>query len=51
MPVINADNEIVGVIQVMNKRTGPFVKKDEEILSVLASQVYIYYTAFSSNTY
>ena len=39
MAVTNYTNEIVGVIQVMNKRTGPFIKSDEEVLSVLAGQV------------
>ncbi len=38
MPVRNPANEIIGVVQVLNKNTGVFTKEDEELLGALAAQ-------------
>ncbi len=38
VPMLNAIGGMVGVLQVLNKHDGPFVKADEELLSALASQ-------------
>jgi len=37
MPIPNADNEIVGVFQMLNKRGGPFGRNDMEFLRSLAN--------------
>ena len=36
-PLLNKENELVGVIQVLNKKDGDFSAKDLEILEILAS--------------
>jgi HD-GYP domain-containing protein (c-di-GMP phosphodiesterase class II) len=36
MPVYNKAQEVMGVIQVLNKKDGPFVAKDEELLSAIS---------------
>jgi adenylate cyclase len=41
MPLRNESAEIVGVIQVLNKRNGPFTGEDEELLNALGSQTSI----------
>jgi HD-GYP domain-containing protein (c-di-GMP phosphodiesterase class II)/CRP-like cAMP-binding protein len=38
-PVINRDGIIIGVVQVINKKEGYYIKKDEELLSVISSQI------------
>lgn len=38
MPMKNRDNEIVGIFQVLNKKTGPFNRADEDLLMAIASQ-------------
>ena len=38
MPIRIADNSIVGVLQAINKRTGPFGNIDEEVMEMLAVQ-------------
>ncbi len=38
-PIINRDGVIIGVVQVINKKDGYYNKKDEELLSVIASQI------------
>ncbi|PJF44619.1 MAG: hypothetical protein CUN55_03070 [Phototrophicales bacterium] len=40
-PMRNAGGEIIGVIQLLNKRDGVFTRRDEIVLSVLASQAAI----------
>ena len=37
-PVLNAANELTGVIQMVNKKGGPFTADDEELLLMIASQ-------------
>ena len=37
-PVLNAQNELTGVIQMVNKKGGPFTGDDEELLLMIASQ-------------
>ena len=37
-PTHNSQGEIIGVIQLLNKRNGVFTKRDETILAVLSSQ-------------
>lgn len=39
VPIKNRRGEVQGVLELLNKRTGPFTPGDEEILSLLASQV------------
>ncbi len=41
MPLRNRDEKIVAVLQVLNKRTGPFTKDDEEVLDALGFQASI----------
>jgi adenylate cyclase len=41
MPVRDEKQEIIGVMQVLNKRTGPFSAEDEELMGALASQTAI----------
>ncbi len=36
-PVFNSKQEIIGVIQVLNKKTGPFDKDDEKLLTTLSA--------------
>ena len=38
MAVKNATGEIIGVVQVLNKRDGAFTEEDEELLRALAAQ-------------
>jgi GAF domain-containing protein len=38
MPMVDADGDIVGVIEVLNKRNGHFTQEDEEILANLCSK-------------
>ncbi len=38
VPMLGTQGEIVGVLQVLNKRNGPFLHADEELLAALASQ-------------
>ena len=38
VPMIGTQGEVVGVLQVLNKRSGPFLHADEELLAALASQ-------------
>ncbi len=40
-PLVNAENERIGVVQVMNKRGGPFDERDEALLEALDSQTAI----------
>lgn len=40
-PMRNAEHEIIGVIQLINKKNGHFTSRDESILKVLASQAAI----------
>jgi adenylate cyclase len=37
MPMRDREGKVVGVIQVLNKRTGPFTKSDEELLAAFAA--------------
>ena len=37
MPMRNKQNEIIGVFQVLNKKSGPFDKEDEELLNAISS--------------
>jgi signal transduction histidine kinase len=37
-PVRTSQGKIIGVIQVLNKKSGPFVQNDENLLTALASQ-------------
>ncbi|MDH7498841.1 MAG: GAF domain-containing protein, partial [candidate division NC10 bacterium] len=39
LPVLNHRREIIGVIQVLNKKEGPFTEEDERILTCVADQV------------
>lgn len=39
--VVESKRQIVGVIQVLNKKSGPFTKEDEGILAAIGSQVAI----------
>ncbi|HWU40920.1 MAG TPA: ATP-binding protein [Candidatus Acidoferrum sp.] len=41
MPVRNKEGRIVGVLQVLNKRVGPFSPADEEMLDALSAQAAI----------
>ncbi|MBU1433298.1 GAF domain-containing protein [Myxococcota bacterium] len=41
MPIQNKQNEIIGVVQVLNKRGGPFRKVDERRLAAFSSQAAI----------
>ena len=41
MPLKNERNEIVGVMQVLNKRGGIFIEEDEQLLDALGSQTAI----------
>lgn len=38
VPLRNHESAIIGTFEVLNKKTGPFGKKDEEILKALAAQ-------------
>jgi adenylate cyclase len=38
-PLLNRDGEIIGVTEVMNKRTGVFEKEDEELLRALTAEI------------
>jgi serine phosphatase RsbU (regulator of sigma subunit)/anti-sigma regulatory factor (Ser/Thr protein kinase)/putative methionine-R-sulfoxide reductase with GAF domain len=40
-PMRNADHEVIGVIQLINKKRGHFTSRDESMLKVLASQAAI----------
>lgn len=42
-PMRNAENEIIGVLQLINKKRGHFTNRDETLLHVLASQAAIAY--------
>ena len=37
MPMRNKQNEIIGVFQVLNKKSGPFNEEDEELLNAISS--------------
>ncbi len=39
VPIKNRRGEILGVLELLNKRTGDFTPEDEEVLSLLATQV------------
>jgi signal transduction histidine kinase len=39
VPIKNRRGEVQGVLELLNKRTGPFTPGDQEVLSLLASQV------------
>ncbi|CAN2040046.1 adenylate cyclase [Candidatus Magnetomoraceae bacterium gMMP-15] len=41
MPVVNKDGKTIGVIQVLNKKGGPFIKADENRLKALGVQASI----------
>ncbi len=41
VPLISADNQIIGTFQVLNKKSGAFTKQDEIILQHLAQQVQV----------
>lgn len=38
VPMLGTQSEVVGALQVLNKRNGPFLHADEELLAALASQ-------------
>ncbi len=38
VPMLNKMNEVIGVLQVLNKRDGVFTREDEELLLALSSQ-------------
>jgi len=40
-PLVNAEGERIGVVQVLNKRGGPFTEKDELLLEAINSQTAI----------
>lgn len=40
-PIRNQDGEILGVLQVLNRRRGPFTPEDENLLSALSAQIAI----------
>lgn len=37
MPVLGLNRQLAGVVEVLNKRTGPFTPADEELLSIVAA--------------
>jgi HD-GYP domain-containing protein (c-di-GMP phosphodiesterase class II) len=37
IPILNRDNESIGVVQVLNKRVGSFTKADEDLLRAIAA--------------
>ena len=39
VPIKNRREEILGVLELLNKRTGSFTPEDEEVLSLLATQI------------
>ena len=39
IPVFNKENEIIGIIQAINKKSGGFEKEDEELLQALTFQI------------
>jgi signal transduction histidine kinase len=39
VPIKNRRGEILGVLELLNKRTGAFTPEDEEVLSLLATQI------------
>ena len=39
VPIKNPRGEVVGVLELLNKQTGNFTAEDEEVLSLLASQI------------
>jgi signal transduction histidine kinase len=39
VPIKNRRGEILGVLELLNKRTGDFTPEDEEVLSLLAAQI------------
>ena len=39
VPIKNRREEILGVLELLNKRTGSFTAEDEEVLSLLATQI------------
>lgn len=39
VPIKNRRDEILGVLELLNKRTGDFTPEDEEVLSLLAAQI------------
>jgi len=39
VPIKNRREEILGVLELLNKRTGSFTAEDEEVLSLLANQI------------
>ncbi len=39
VPIKNRREEILGVLELLNKRTGDFTPEDEEVLSLLAAQI------------
>jgi sigma-B regulation protein RsbU (phosphoserine phosphatase) len=39
MPIFNKDREIIGVLQLLNKKTGPFTHADESILRAISDHV------------
>ena len=41
MPMYNPQQKIIGVVQVLNKKIGPFTIRDERLLSVMATQAAI----------
>jgi phosphoserine phosphatase RsbU/P len=41
VPMYNPQQKIIGVVQVLNKKTGPFTARDERLLDVLATQAAI----------
>jgi sigma-B regulation protein RsbU (phosphoserine phosphatase) len=41
VPMYNPQQKIIGVVQLLNKQTGPFTIRDERLLSVMATQAAI----------
>jgi serine phosphatase RsbU (regulator of sigma subunit) len=41
VPMYNPQQKIIGVVQLLNKKTGPFTVRDERLLSVIATQAAI----------
>ena len=41
VPMYNPQQKIIGVVQLLNKKTGPFTIRDERLLSVMATQAAI----------
>jgi len=39
MPILNKDRQIIGVLQLLNKKTGPFTHADESILRAISDHV------------